>query len=87
MGKLRLSKSKIGAYQWCPRQFYLVNFTSEGKARSRTLVTPEMESGSIAHEYYEKYNKGTTPSEIEYLHTIEETLFEDEFYLNNIRNF
>lgn len=87
MGKLRLSKSKIGAYQWCARQFYLVNFTSEGKARSKTLVTKEMTDGSLLHEYYEKHNKATTPSEIEYLHTIEETLFEDEFYLTNIKNY
>lgn len=83
---IRLSKSKINLYQYCPRQYYLINYTDCGKARSKTLVTPQMENGSILHSYFELWNT-IKDSEVERLYNIEETLMEDEFYRDNIKNF
>lgn len=54
---MRLSKSKLGDYNNCPRKFYLGNFTIHGKQR------PEYEpsylaDGKYLHEYYERFNNG-----------------------------
>lgn len=79
---LRLSKSKLGNYQWCPRQFYLSNYTESGIARSATITSAEMDNGTILHQFYERFNGGYPNIAV-----TEELLCIDEFYEFNIINF
>lgn len=79
---IRLSKSKLGTYQHCPRQYYLVNYTAAGSQRANNTKTEAMTNGNILHEFFDLYNKDYFG-----LGTIELALSQNDFYKTNISNF
>ncbi len=78
---LRLSKSKLLHYRWCPRFFYIKYFTIYGM-RSEEQKPEYVYFGSLLHEYFEVYNKNA--EDIDYL---EEYLEKDKEIKRHIDNF